>query len=136
MLTQAERDAFDALLEDVLAELPEHVTQQLEELPVIVEDELGAALRAELGLADDEDLLGLYSGDALPDRADPTPYADHVLIFRGPIMRLAEMHALSQRNDPQAYEHELARQVRITLLHELGHHYGLDEDDLDQLGYA
>ena len=54
-----------------------------------------------------------------------------MMLFRGPIIRLAGWRG---RRDDQATA-ELAEQIRITLLHEIGHHFGLDEDDLARLGY-
>ena len=54
---------------------------------------------------------------------------DRMMLFREPIMRLADWWA----GQPDG---ELGRQIRITLLHEIGHHFGLDEDDLAALGYA
>lgn len=75
---------------------------------------------------DTELLLGLYEGFPLPDRMTEVPAAvpDRIWLFKDDIEDYAED------------EQDLIEQVRITLLHELGHYFGLDEDDLEALGYA
>jgi predicted Zn-dependent protease with MMP-like domain len=99
-------DDFDELVRSVLDDLPPHIASKLENVAVVVADE------------DPEDpgLYGLWeSHPYLPDR---------ITIFRRPLER-------SFRTRP-----ELAQQVRITVLHELAHYFGIDEDRLDELGYA
>jgi predicted Zn-dependent protease with MMP-like domain len=81
---------------------------------------------------DDDDLCGLHSGIAITEKSVNSAFEmpPTIHIFREPIVRLAG--GWDQPNaDDEVYE-----EVRITLLHELGHHFGLDEDDLDELGYA
>src|SRR5262249_206987 len=74
---------------------------------------------------DDPDLFGLYEGVPLPDRGDwAGAIPDRIRIFRVP---LAESFP-----DPR----ELEEEIRITVLHELAHYFGLDEDRLDELGYS
>jgi predicted Zn-dependent protease with MMP-like domain len=77
---------------------------------------------------DDELLLGVYQGASLMDRAESegrgTPVPNHILIFREDIELVSENEA------------DLVREVRSTVLHEIGHHFGMDEDDLDALGYG
>ena len=72
------------------------------------------------------DLLGLHTGVPLNEKSffASGDIGAHILIFRGPILRAAGW-------DPK----ELAEQIHVTLLHELGHHFGWDEDDLTELGY-
>jgi predicted Zn-dependent protease with MMP-like domain len=123
---------FDTLLEEVLAELPEHVAAMLDEVAIIVEDEPDEELLEELGMLGEtnedeaEELYGLHTGTPLTDRGieDNATLPDEIHLFRGPLLRLAEGDV-----------DELRRQIRITLLHEIGHHFGLDEDDLARLGY-
>ena len=115
--------------------LPAEVAGWLDEVPLIVEDEADAALLAELGMGADEDLCGLHSGVPLTQRSveDEGWLPDEIRLFRGPIMRMA---GWSWRGRQRGRRSELSRQVRITLLHELGHHFGLEEEDLDELGYG
>ncbi len=136
MVNDREREVFDGLLERHVASLPAHVAAWLEEVPVIVEDEADAELLIDAGLdPEDDDLCGLHSGVPLTERSveDGGAVPDDIRLFRGPIMRLAGWSWRSRERGSRA---ELSRQVRITLLHELGHHFGLDEEDLDELGYG
>ncbi len=134
MVTSAERRAFDEILDDLVAGLPEQLHELLEEVPLIVEDEPAAEMLEEMGFGPDDDLCGLHEGVALTERSVEAPAGsggapDRMMLFRGPIMRLADWVA----GEPTV---ELEAQIRITLLHEIGHHFGLDEDDLERLGYA
>lgn len=122
------RERFDRLLEEVLDELPAHIHERLEEVPLIVDDEPSLELFRELGLDPaHDDLCGLYSGRPLTFRSidDSGALPDKIQIFRGPILRL------SRRED-----RALKDEIRITVLHEMGHHFGLDEDQLRALGYG
>ncbi|MDX1682605.1 MAG: metallopeptidase family protein [Phycisphaeraceae bacterium] len=122
-----DRRRFDEHLEAVLADLPEAIHRRLEEVPVIVEDLPSREHLADLGEPmPAQSLMGLHHGVPLTERgelAEPL-LPDRIMIFREPIWRAAG------GDGP-----ELRRQVRITLLHEIGHHFGLDEDDLEELGY-
>jgi predicted Zn-dependent protease with MMP-like domain len=122
------RAKFDGLLEEVLAELPAHIHDLLDEMPLVVDDEPSRELFESLGMDPREsDLCGLYSGRPLTHRSveQSGVLPDRVQIFRGPIARVARAHGV-----------ELKREIRITVLHEIGHHFGLDEDQLKALGYA
>lgn len=132
-LGDADRSSFDALLADVIErDLPAGLSSMLDEVPVIVEDRPGdrlvAELREELGEPDLEadELCGLHSGPMLTERSieEPAGVPEHILLFRVGIMALAAESGTGLRE-----------QIRITLLHEIGHHFGLDEDDLSELGY-
>ena len=133
MLSDAERRRFDALLEKHLEALPERFAAFLEEVPLVVEDEPDPELLEGMGMDRDDDLCGLHSGVPLTDRGVEESFAlpDEIRLYRGPIYRLAKSVGRSRA----ARRDELDRQIRITLLHELGHHLGLDEDQLADLGY-
>lgn len=135
MVSRQQRDEFDRLLDTQVESLPEHLLELLEEVPLIVDDEPTADLLKSLGMQPDDELCGLH---------DATPYTEQsveqgfdmpgqIMLFRGPIQRLAQEIASEQG---ASYDAELQRQIHITLLHEIGHHFGLDEDDLDRLGYG
>lgn len=128
------RRMFDDVLDRVMAGLPENLHELMEEVPLIVEDEPGPVLVRELGLEPNEDLCGLHQGVPLTERSVEATarLPDRMMLFRGPILRLAAGGRWRSRPNPAALE----EQVRITLLHEIGHHFGLDEDDLDALGYG
>ena len=127
MVSSAQRERFDALLE----QLPGELRQLMEEVPLIVEDEPGAALKEDLALDEAGELLGLHWGTPLTDRSVSMPWGlpDRMMLFRGPILRIAGWRRGRS-------ERALAEQIRITLLHEIGHHFGLDEDQLAELGYG
>ena len=110
---------FDALVEAALDDLPEDFARALDNVAVVVENEPDRALLAEMGFDPDEDLLGLYEGVPLPER--DTYYGslpDRISIFRGPILRLCR-----DRD-------EVVREIRDTVVHEIGHYFGLDDDEM------
>jgi len=130
------RQQFDDMLQSILDELPEHLHALLEEVPLIVEDEPSSLLLAEMDMDRSQDeLCGLHWGVALTDRSvqESGQLPDRLMLFRGPIMRLAREEASESQGD---FHEHLLEQIRITLLHEIGHHFGLDEDDLEALGYG
>src|SRR5262249_38091441 len=103
-----------------------------EEVPLIVEDCPSPALMREMELEYPDELCGLHDGVPLTERSvqDQAALPEHILIYRMGII------ALACDDEGNLDDDELTEQVRITILHELGHHFGLDEDDLDRLGYA
>ena len=104
----------------------EHVRAALDSLP----PDLAGALRnmavvVEPENPEDPDLFGLYEGTPLPERGDEAgSLPDRIVIYRLPLED-------EFGHDPAALE----REIRITVLHELGHYFGLDEDRLAELGY-
>jgi predicted Zn-dependent protease with MMP-like domain len=125
------RDYFDEHLEAVLAELPPQVQGLLDEVPMIVEDHPSRELMRKMGAGRSE-LCGLHTGVALTDRSveqSGIP-SNAIFVFREGVLSLAT--GRGGRID----ENELRRQIRITILHELGHYHGLDEDELESLGYG
>lgn len=112
-------EEFEALVAKALDDLPEEFAALLENVAVVVEEEPTEEELASVDLDPEDDLLGLYQGVPLAER--DSFYAalpDRVIIYRGPILRLCN----SRR--------EVIREVRDTVVHELGHHFGLDEDDM------
>ncbi len=125
------RDFFDAHLEAVLAELPPMVHQLLEETPLIVEDYPSMQIMRQMGIRHRGDLCGLYTGIPLTQRSieHSGTLSDVIHVFREGVLNLA-----SHRRGV-VDEKELRRQIRITILHELGHLHGFDEEELEELGY-
>jgi predicted Zn-dependent protease with MMP-like domain len=147
-MTDEQRERFDALLEDAIGSLPPRARALIDEVPLVVMDrptpEMVEQLRADGLLADEgdgpsdgSDLCGLHTGTSLTERSvqDSGILPDQIHIFREGIVALALEESGLRWNDPGADE-EVYEEIRITLLHEIGHHFGLDEDDLDELGYA
>ncbi len=113
--------AFERIVDDVLSELPEWVVERIDNLHVVVQDRPTAA-QAGHG----HRLLGLYEGVMLKDRG-MSYYAtapDRISIFREEHLRFAR--------SPE----QLARQIRKTVLHEMAHHLGIDDERLHELGWG
>jgi predicted Zn-dependent protease with MMP-like domain len=109
--------AFEALVIDELDRLPDDMVDGLENVVFVVED------RPEDGSLD---LLGLYDGLALTER---TQYGmgelpDRIIVFREP--HLAECDS----------EEDLREEIHTTLVHEIAHFYGIDDDQLHEMGWA
>jgi predicted Zn-dependent protease with MMP-like domain len=113
------QEEFEELVERALEGLPGEFAELLENIAVVVEDEPTDEDLDEVGLDPEDDLLGLYRGVPLIDRGSTyTALPDQVVIFRGPLLRLCETRR------------ELVREVRDTVVHELGHHFGLSDEDM------
>ncbi len=116
------RRRFEELVADALDAIPPELALEMENVAVVVED----WPRADQ-LHGGEALLGLYEGVPLT-RRDPIGYGgvlpDRITIFRGPLCERARD------------EDDLAAQVRVTVLHEVGHHFGMSDARLRQLGWA
>ena len=112
---------FRELVAEALDGLPPEFGELLDNVAVVVEDEPSDDDLRELGMDPEagDELLGLYQGTPLDERGfEYGGLPDRVVIYRGPILRIAPTRQ------------EVVRQVQETVLHELGHHFGLDEDDL------
>ncbi len=130
---------FDALLDDAVESLPPHYRRLLDEVSVVILDRPTAQMIKELerdgviepGM-DPTELCGLHTGSGITERGvdDTGLLPDQIHLFREGIVDTAGGWEI-EHADEAVYE-----EIRITLLHELGHHFGLDEDDLDELGYA
>ena len=129
-LDERDRKLFDSLLEEIIAELPHEYRQMLEEVPLIVDDEPSLELQKEMNAyvpGEPSDICGAHSGPSISSEArNELPYSTPMIqLFRGPLVRLAGRKAKTLR-----------KEIRITLLHELGHHFDFDDDDLDDRGYG
>lgn len=138
MLTPTERRLFDETLEQVLAVLPAHLHELLEVVPLVVEDFPSEVVLRDLGMDEDDDgsgVCGLHWGVALTRRSvdQSGRLPDQMMIFREPILAMVGHGQVRLALDRLP---ELSRQIRITILHEIGHHLGLDEEDLQALGYG
>jgi predicted Zn-dependent protease with MMP-like domain len=116
---------FEKILKDTLQQLPPEIRKALDTVQVVVQDEPTPEQLDNSGVPQEETLYGLFEGVALPEKTYPNAqfFPDRVVIFRDPL-----------REDfpsPQA----LQKEVRMTLLHELGHYFGFTEEDLKKRGY-
>jgi predicted Zn-dependent protease with MMP-like domain len=116
---------FAQLVEEALEELPDQFAEFLEEVPLEIRDRPTPEQLRKGRVGRGSLLLGLYLGRPLTMRhvEDSGVMPDSIYIFQEPIQQVC--------NTPE----QLKRQVRVTVLHEIGHHFGLNEDDLEELGY-
>lgn len=134
-MTLAQRERFDALVQDVIEGLPPQVRRALDIISVVVLDrptpDLLAGIDDPEARDDPDSLCGLHSGHAVTERSieQSAELPSQIHLFRIGIVDLA-----GGWEEPDA-DDSIAEEIRITLLHELGHEMGLDEDDLYDLGY-
>jgi predicted Zn-dependent protease with MMP-like domain len=139
-MNDLDRARFDHLLDDALPQLPGEIRNLLEQLQLIVDDTPEQSLLDQIGTDDPTDLCGLHSGIPLTERSvedEPTlPTSIH--LFREGIVKIAGGWEswTDDDGDPMGGDDIVQEEIVITLLHELGHHFGLDEQDLERLGYA
>lgn len=119
------RRRFRHLVATALGDLPEGLRQMMANVAVVVEDEPAPEDLATMGLGPDETLYGLYVGVPLTERAGQYTMAlpDRVVIYRLPICA------------DYTSEAEIVEQVRRTVIHEVAHHFGIDDQRLAELGW-
>lgn len=119
------KDPFLRCVDEALAEVPPEFRPYLDNVQVMVEDWAPDSLLDEMEVPEDEDLYGVYLGTPLTERPhDHTDLPDRIVLYRGPLEE--------DFPDPE----DLRREITITVLHELAHHFGLDEDRLEELGWG
>jgi predicted Zn-dependent protease with MMP-like domain len=107
---------FEELVGEALDTIPDELATHIDNVAVVVRER-----------AADPHLLGLYEGVPLTERADygiGAVVPDRITIFRSPILAMCRS------------ETEVVRQVQITVVHEVGHHFGLDDARLHELGWG
>jgi predicted Zn-dependent protease with MMP-like domain len=108
---------FEVLVAEALDTIPPELAQLMDNCVVLVEDDPPDDAPA--------DLLGLYTGTPLTERGEfYTGLPDTVQIFRRPILAICEI------------EDDVVEEVRITVVHEIAHHFGIDDERLHELGYG
>ena len=102
-----------------LAELPPEIRTRLEKVPILIDDAASEHIVAD---GFDPRSLGLFQGTPMPDDGTALPAVTTILLYKRSLERFA------------SDEDHLASEIRITVLHETAHYFGLDEDDLEELG--
>ena len=112
--------AFEELVAKALEQLPDEFAKELDNVAVVVEGDPEAEVLVAVGLdPEEDDLFGLYQGIPLTERDSRySALPDRIAIYRRPILR-----ACTSRR-------QVIREVRDTVLHELGHHLGMEEEDM------
>ena len=117
---------FDDLVQEALESLPDEFRPYMENLSVEVQDKPDPKLLGEMDMAPGELLMGLYQGVPLTDKSVTTPYEypERILLFKRNIEEVCDSMD------------DVVDEIYYTVLHEVGHHFGMDEDELDSLGYG
>ena len=120
-MVQISRDDFEDAVDDALDSLPDEIAGAIarSNVAILVEEEPDPQ-------PDGTELLGLYVGIPLDQRSvfDGFAQPDQILIFRGPLQRMC------------ATREELVEQIAVTVLHELGHLFGISDQRLHDLGWG
>ncbi|MEU0332094.1 metallopeptidase family protein [Streptomyces sp. NPDC006193] len=116
MLTMT-RDRFEELVSEALDRIPPELTRVMDNVAVFVEDEPPA---------DDPELLGLYEGTPLTERGEwyAGVLPDRITIYMGPILRFCET------------ADDVVHEVAVTVVHEVAHHFGIEDARLHELGWG
>jgi predicted Zn-dependent protease with MMP-like domain len=111
------REEFEELVAEALDRIPPELTALMDNVAIFVEDDPDRA---------GPELLGLYEGIPLTERGDwyAGVLPDRITIYRNPILRICE-----------TYEH-VVEEVEVTVVHEIAHHFGIDDARLHELGYG
>ena len=119
------RSQFERLVERALRTLPRDFKARLANVAVVVEDDSTVQQRLAAGLGPEDELLGLYQGVPQPQRAAAYGMVlpDKITLFQRPIEARCRSEA------------EILSEVRHTLIHELAHHFGIDDARLEEIGF-
>lgn len=111
------REDFEEHVAEALDRIPPELTRLMDNVAVFVEEEPDPS---------DPELLGLYEGTPLTERGEwyAGVLPDRIIIYRGPTLRLC------------GDREEVVREVEITVVHEIAHHFGIDDERLHALGYG
>jgi predicted Zn-dependent protease with MMP-like domain len=117
------RDRFERLVTDALATIPRRFRKAMTNLAVVVEDEPSDEILEEMDVGPADTLLGLYQGTPLTERSwdHGNTLPDRILLFQGPLEREAED------------EDDLIVAIGETLIHEIGHYFGLNEEEIEEI---
>jgi len=117
------RDAFERLVADALRSIPRRFRDAMHNIAVVVEDEPSAELLDEMEIEPPDTLLGLYQGTPLTEQSWDfgNRLPDRILIFQGPHERDAEDEA------------DLVVAIGETLIHEVGHYFGMSEEQIEEI---
>ena len=122
-MTSISREQFQNLVLQALSDLPEDVRHSLQNVDVVDDDVASMNQIVGTGIENAMDLLGLYEGIPLTERYGyDMVLPDKVTLFQKPIESICDT------------QEQMAEEISKTLIHEIAHHFGLDDDHLDRLG--
>jgi predicted Zn-dependent protease with MMP-like domain len=124
-LKMSDKD-FDKVVNRVIARIPDEIRRHLDNVLISVQKKPSRKMLTELELPPDDFPLGLYVGTSMLERSASIPplYPDTIYIFQEPLEEMCETLE------------ELEEQIEITVVHEIAHFIGIDEDRLIKLGYG
>ena len=117
------REAFRALVDEALADIPPKFREALTNIAIVIEDEPSADVLEDIGIEPPDTLLGLYQGTPLTERqwAHGNTLPDKITLFQGPI------------EDASEDEDDVVVAIGETLIHEIGHYFGLSEEEIEAI---
>ena len=117
------REGFLQLVDEALGTIPDRFREALVNIAIVVEDEPSAAQLEEVGIEPPDTLLGLYEGIPLTERAwaHGNALPDKVTLFQGPIEEASDD------------EDDMVVAIGETLIHEIGHYFGLSEEEIEEI---
>jgi predicted Zn-dependent protease with MMP-like domain len=111
------REDFEGLVSDALDQIPPELTRLMDNVALFVEDEPPA---------DDPELLGVYEGTPLTERGEwyAGVLPDRIIVYQGPTLRFCES------------TDDVVHEVAVTVIHEVAHHFGIEDERLHELGWG
>jgi predicted Zn-dependent protease with MMP-like domain len=118
------RDEFERLVTEAVALIPKRFRREMKNLAVVVEDEPSPELLADMEIEPPDTLYGLYQGTPLTERTWPygNQLPDRITLYQGPI-----------EEDCEGDEDEVRAVIGETLIHEVGHYFGLSEEEIEEI---
>lgn len=118
--------AFEAIVDEAVQSIPEGFHSYLQDIAIDIEDLPDQATCEDVSVSDPRALLGLYRGTPITERHSDTPYRypERIIIYQRNIERMCRTRR------------QMVEQIRKTVLHEVGHHFGLTEQQLRDLGFG
>jgi predicted Zn-dependent protease with MMP-like domain len=116
---------FDRIVKRALRRIPGEIRERLENVLITVQNRPSREMLADMDLPEDEELLGLFSGDPTLEQSlsEPPLYPATIYLFQEPLEEMCET------------QEELEQEIELTLVHEIAHAIGMTEERLAELGY-
>ena len=116
---------FKRIARDAISSIPDEFQPYVKDIVIVVEPHASDALLDSLGVPEDEDIYGLYEGVSLLEHnaSDAPQLPPRIILYYEPLIEGCES------------EEQMIHEIQTTVLHEIGHHFGLDEERLTELGY-
>lgn len=115
---------FERIVREAVESIPERLRDALDNIAIVIEDRPSRRLLREMGMEPGEPLYGLYEGIPLTEREmGDQLFPDKITIYKGELLRAGFRGR------------QLVEEIRLTVIHEIGHYFGLDDDAMEEMGY-